>query len=387
MHNTIATIAPHDSVERFEELGVDVRQGTARFIGPREVEVNGRRIRARRFVIATGSSAFIPPIDGLKQTPYLTNETVFDLTERPDHLIIIGGGPIGIELAQAHRRLGARVSVLQRGSILGKDDSQAVEVVRRRLLEGGVNLHEGVEVKTAAKKGNGVVVTFENGGREEQITGSHLLIASGRQANVAGLSLEAAGIDYSPRGIRVDERLRTSNKKIFAIGDVTGGYQFTHMAAYQAGIVIRNTLFHLPAKVDYKAVPWVTYTDPELAHVGMSEIQVRDKFGRDVTILDWSFGENDRAQAELETDGLVKIVVSSKSRILRATIVGSGAGELILMWVLAVQEGLKISSIAGLIAPYPTLSEVSKRAAGSYYTPKLFNNRTRKIVQTLQHLP
>ena len=387
VHGVIAAIAPNDSVERFEGLGVEVIQGPARFIGTREVEVNGRQIRARRFVIATGSSPAAPPIPGLEQVPYLTNETVFDLYERPEHLIIIGGGPIGIELAQAHHRLGARVTVLEGLSILGKDDPEAVEVVRRRVIDDGIDIREGALIKTVARHGNGISMAIVNGGANERVDGSHLLVAAGRRANVDELNLEAASIRYSPKGIEVDKRLRTTNKRVFAIGDVAGGFQFTHMAAYQAGIVIRNALFHLPAKVDYDAVPWVTYTDPELAHVGLIEREARERFGDDIRVLRWSFSENDRAQAERETDGLVKIIVGAKGRVLGATIVGAHAGELILTWVLVIREGLKIGSIANLIAPYPTLSEASKRAAGSYYTPSLFSGRTRKLVGALQRLP
>ena len=387
VHGVIAAIAPHDSVERFEGLGVDVIQGAARFTGRREVEVDGRRIRARRFVIATGSSPAVPPIRGLDDVSYLTNETVFDLDQRPDHLIVGGGGPIGIELAQAHRRLGARVTVLEERSILGRDDPDAVGVVRGRVIDDGIELREGAMIKQVVLHGNGIALTIEKGGEDERVAGSHLLVAAGRRANVGGLNLEAAGIEYGPKGIVVDRRLRTTNRKVFAIGDVAGAYQFTHMAAYQAGIVIRNALFHLPAKVDDAAVPWVTYTDPELAHVGLDERRAREQFGDDIRLLKGSFAENDRARAERETDGLIKIVVGRKGRILGATIVGAHAGELILTWVLAIRQGLEIGAVANLIAPYPTLSEVSKRAAGSYYTPRLFSRRTRNLVGALQHLP
>ena len=385
VHGVIAAIAPHDSVERFEDLGVDVIDGTARFTGPREVDVGGRRIRARRFVIATGSSPAAPPIPGLDQVPYLTNETVFDLDERPEHLIVIGGGPIGTELAQAHRRLGARVTLLERSTILKKDDREAVDVVRRRLGEDGIDVREGIKIWLVEPHHNGVAVLLGHNGEVERIEGTHLLVAAGRRPNTEGLDLEAAGIRYSPKGIEVDKRLRTTNRKVFAIGDVTGAYPFTHMAGHHAGVVIRNALFHLPAKVSYDAVPWVTYVDPELAHVGLGEGEARERFGDDIRVLRGSFAENDRAQAERETDGLIKIVVGRKGRVLGATIVGAHAGELILTWVLAVREGLKIGSIANLIAPYPTLSEVSKRAAGSYYTPTLFSERTRKLVGALQH--
>jgi pyruvate/2-oxoglutarate dehydrogenase complex dihydrolipoamide dehydrogenase (E3) component len=383
VHGVIAGIAPHDSQERFEGLGVQVIRAHARFTGPQEVEAGGARIRARRFVVATGSSPAVPPVPGLAEMPYLTNETVFDLTERPEHLIVIGGGPIGCELAQAHRRLGARVTLLERFSILPKDDPAAVEVVRHHLLAEGIDLREQVEITEVAREGNGIAVTLNEGEFRQRITGSHVLVAAGRRANVDDLGLEAAGIEHSARGIQIDDRLRTSNKRVFAIGDVAGGFQFTHMAAYHAGIVIRNALFKLPAKVDERAVPWVTYTAPELAHVGLTEIMAKDR-GVALSPLTWPFADNDRAQAERATAGFVKALVDRRGRIRGATIVGEHAGELIQPWALAVGQGLKIGALAQLIAPYPTLGEASKRAAGSFYTPTLFGPRTRKIVRFLQ---
>ena len=280
VHGVIAAIAPNDSEERFVGLGVRVLREPARFVGPREVEAAGQRVRARRFVIATGSSPAVPPVPGLAETPHLTNETIFDLTERPEHLIVLGGGPIGCELAQAYRRLGARTTVLQRSAILPKDDPAAIEVVRRQLLDEGVDLRERVQVASVEREGNGVAVTVRQAEAEERIVGSHLLVAVGRQANVEGLDLEAAGVDYSPKGIGVDARLRTSNRRIYAIGDVAGGYQFTHVAAHHAGIVIRNALFKLPAKSDTRALPWVTYTEPELAQVGLTEPLARERRAR-----------------------------------------------------------------------------------------------------------
>lgn len=384
VRGVIAAIAPHDSVERFEDLGVTVIQAAGSFTGPDEIVAGDTRVKAKRFVIATGSSAAVPPIPGLDQVPFMTNETVFDLAERPEHLIVIGGGPIGAELAQAQRRLGARVSLLEMFTVLGKDDPDVTAFARQRLVEDGVEIHEGIAIKQISQDGNGIAVEIEVDGKPQRIAGSHLLVAAGRRANVNGLNLEAAGVTYSPKGIEVDERLRSSNKKIFAIGDVAGGYQFTHMAGYHAGIVIRNALFKLPAKVDYKAVPWVTFTDPEIAHVGMTEAEAREKFGDKVRALKWSFKENDRAQAEQATDGLVKVVVGARGKILGASIAGLHAGELLQPWVLAISQGLKIGAMANIIAPYPTLGEVNKRAAGSYYTPSLFSERTRKIVRFLQ---
>jgi pyruvate/2-oxoglutarate dehydrogenase complex dihydrolipoamide dehydrogenase (E3) component len=378
----IAAIAPHDSQERFEGLGVRVIRAPARFVGAQEIEADGRRIHARRIVVATGSSPALPPIPGLAAVPHLTNETVFDLTERPEHLIVIGGGPIGCELAQAHRRLGAAVTILELFSILPKDDPAAVGVVRDQLRADGIDLREQVEVKAVVRDGNGIALTIEEAGAEQRIVGSHVLVAAGRRANVDGLDLEAAGIAYGPKGIKVDARLRTSNRRAYAIGDVAGGFQFTHVAAHHAGVVIKNALFKLPAKVDDRAVPWVTYTEPELAQVGLTEDLAKEQ-GVAVQALRWSFAENDRAQAERAMAGFAKALVDRRGRIRGATIVGERAGELIQPWVLAMSAGIKIGAMAQFIAPYPTLGEVSKRAAGSYYTPKLFSERTRKLVRFL----
>ena len=383
VHGVIAAIAPHDSVERFEKLGCTVIQAAAKFVSPTELEAGGRRITARRFVVATGSSPFVPPIPGIKDVKTYTNETIFDLTETPGHLVIIGGGPIGIEMAQAHRRLGCKVTVIEAFSIMPKDDSEAVAVVRARLLEEGVALIEGAKVDAVTAAGNGAAVSISRTGKTETITGTHLLSAAGRRPNVGGLGLEAAGVAFSPKGIEVDARLRSSNKSIFAIGDAAGGYQFTHVAAYHAGIVVRNALFGLPAKADYKAVPWVTYTDPELAQVGQTIAEAL-KADRTAKATKWALTENDRAQAERATEGFIKVVTSSRGRIIGATIVGKHAGELILPWVLAVQKSMSMRDMTGIIAPYPTLSEISKRAAGAYFTPSLFSERTRGVVRFVQ---
>lgn len=385
VHEVIAEIAPQDSQERFEGLGCKVIRAEGRFVSPRELEAGGARIRARRFVIATGSSPAIPPIDGFKDIPYLTNETIFDLKERPEHLIVIGGGPIGLELAQAQRRLGAQVSVVELFSILGNDDPEAADVVRRSLRRDGIALHESTKLLRVERADTGVAVTIEKDGARSRLDGSHLLLSTGRRANVNGLDLEAAGVAYTPKGITVDRRLRTSNKRIFAIGDVAGRYQFTHIAAYHAGIVVRNALFRLPAKIDERAIPWVTFTDPELAHVGLGEDKARAAHG-EIRILRWPFSENNRAQAEREPEGFVKVITTKRGRVLGATIVGSHAGELILPWGLAIARKLKIGALASLIAPYPTLSEITKSVAGSFYTPTLFGERTKRLVRLLRYL-
>ncbi|MCU0892965.1 MAG: FAD-dependent oxidoreductase [Rhodospirillales bacterium] len=387
VHGVIAGIAPHDSEQRFEGLGVRVIRAAGRFIGQAEVEAGDVIVHARRFVIATGSSPAVPPIDGLAAASYLTNETIFELRDAPDHLIVIGGGPIGTEMAQAHRRLGVRVTQIVRGRLLTKDDGELVEVVRRRLLAEGVALAEDATISEVEGHGAGVRVVFERGGGRSSVAGSHLLVAAGRSANVDGLGLDVAGVAFSERGITVDARLRTTNRRIFAVGDVTGRQQFTHVAGYHAGIVIRNALFLLPAKVDDTAVPWVTYTDPELAQVGLTEAAARDRFGAAVTALRWPFAENDRARTERDSDGLIKVVLGRRGRILGASIVGAGAGDQLALWCLAVAHRMKIGAVAGLILPYPTRAEAGKRAAGEYYAPALFSERTRALVRLLQRLP
>ena len=388
----IAAIEPNDSVERFEGMGVTVIKGEGRFTGRSSIEVNDVRIIARRFVVATGSKPFVPPIPGLEEVGYYTNETVFDADAVPGHLIVVGGGPIGMEMAQAHRQLGARVTVLEMFSIMPKDDPELVDVVRRQLVSEGIDILEGVVVKGAEKTAQGIRVRYETaaepagGGEAGSVEGSHILAAAGRRASVGGLGLEAAGIRYSDKGIEVDARLRTSNKRVFAIGDVTGGMQFTHVAGYHAGVVIKNALFRWPARADTGAIPWVTYTAPELAQVGLTEVEAKAGAGKangDLRILRWPYNENDRAQTEKATEGMVKAVVTAKGRILGCGIAGARAGELIQTWVLAMNRKIKIGALAQMVVPYPTLGEVSKRAAGSFYTASLFSERTRKIVRFL----
>ena len=383
VHDVIAGIAPHDSVERFEGLGVTVIQAEGRFVDGRTLEAGGQTIKPRRFVIATGSGPMVPPIPGLADVPYITNETLFDLTERPGHLIVIGGGPIGCELAQAQRHLGAEVTVLEMATIMPKDDPDLVDIVRQQLLADGVTLKEGAQVTGVSGGAGAITVTVKTEGGEEQITGTHLLVAAGRKPHIDALNLDAAGVAYSAKGIEVDKGLKTTNKRIYAIGDAAGGLQFTHVAGYHAGVIIKSALFRMPAKADHSAVPWVTYTDPELAQVGLTEADARAQFGDAIRILTWPYQENDRARAERQTDGLVKAIVTNKGKILGAGIAGPQAGELIQTWVLALSQGLKIGAIATMVAPYPTLGEVNKRAAGSFYTPSLFSERTKKVVRFL----
>lgn len=384
VREVIAKIEPNDSVERFEKLGVKVIKAEARFISANEVEAGLNSIKAKYFIIATGSSPLKPAIPGLDQTPFFTNETIFDNTKLPEHLVVIGGGPIGLEMAQAHRRLGARVTVLEMRQILPKEDPEAVAIVRQALERDGVVIRESAAVTAVAKTDGGVAVTISRGGQSEAIAGSHLLLAVGRTPNVDALNLEAAGVKFSRKGIDVDAGLRTSNPRIFAIGDVIGGLQFTHVAGYHAGIIIRRILFKLGANADLSAVPWCTYTDPEIAHVGITEAQAREK-GISVSVARWPLHDNDRAQAERSTEGLAKIAVAG-GRVIGATIVAPHAGDLIMPWVMAVSQKAKLSSMAGYVAAYPTIGEISKRAAGAYFTPTLFSARSRALVKTLSWL-
>ncbi len=382
VRSVIAAIEPNDSVERFEGLGCKVILAPARFTAPGEAAAGETRIRARRFVIATGSRAGVPPIPGLSDVPYLTNETIFSNETLPDHLIIIGGGPIGMEMAQAHRRLGARVSVLDAGRALAKDDPELTALVVARLTAEGVDIREQVKILNVAHADGRFAVALDGGGTLE---GSHLLVAAGRVPNIEGLDLDRAGIAFSPKGVTVDARLRTTNKKVFAIGDAAGGLQFTHVAGYHAGIVIRNALFKVPAKADHTNIPWATYTDPELAHVGLTEAQAKAA-GSWARTLHWELKENDRAQAERETEGRIKVAVDKKGGILGVSIVGPHAGDLIHPWVLARAKKLKIGDMQAPIVAYPTITEISKRAASSYYTQTLFSPRVRMVVRLLSVL-
>lgn len=383
VRGVIQSIAPHDSQERFEGLGVRVLRAHARFIGPGAVQADGVTVRARRFVLATGSRPRVPAVPGIDGVPFLTNESIFDLTALPAHLLVLGGGPVGVELAQAHRRLGARVTLLEAARLLAADDPEAVAVVRDRLIAEGVELIEGTAATALAAEAGGVTATLADGRR---FSASHLLVATGRRPNVEDLGLDAAGIAVAEDGIVADDRLRTSNRRVYAVGDaVAGAPRFTHVAGHHAAVVIRNALFRLPARVDYRALPRVTYSDPELAQVGLTEAAARERSGR-VTVLRAPFAENDRARAEGTPEGLAKLVVGRGGRLLGATLVGAHAGEQAALWVLAIARRLPVGAVAGLTLPYPTLAETGKRAAGGWFTPTLFGPRTRLLVRLLARL-
>ena len=388
VRDVIAGIAPHDSEERFRGLGVNVIKSEASFTSKDSVTAiqDGEPIsvRAKYFVVATGSHPVAPPINGLEGVSYYTNETIFDLNEKPQHLIIIGGGPIGIEMAQAHRRLGCDVTVLEASAIMGRDDPDLVGRLMTKMTDEGIRLIEQARITSITQNGARIMIDISDG---ESIEGTHLLVAAGRRPNIDTLNLEAASISYDARGIQTDNRLRSSNKRVYAIGDVAGRHQFTHVAGYHAGIVIRNILFKLPVKLRDDAIPWVTYTDPELAQTGLTWTEAVSRYGAEaVRRTDWELRDNDRARAARRTEGLIRVISDKKGKILGASILAPNAGELIHSWTLALQAGLKMSAMAGTIAPYPSWSEASKRAAGAFFTERLFSARTKKLVQFLLKL-
>lgn len=384
VQSVIASIAPNDSVERFTALGVKVIQAEAKFKDRDTVVAGDFEIRARRFVLATGSAPLVPPIPGLDAVKHLTNETLFEQTKLPRHLVIIGGGPIGLEMAQAHSRLGAKVTVIEAFRALGKDDPELAAIVLEQLRSEGIDIRENTKVVSVEKRGTvGIAVKIESAGGIGEVKGTHLLVAAGRSANVAGLDLERAGIKYDRQGIKVGSDLRTANRKVYAIGDAIGGLQFTHVAGYHGGLLLRPLLFRLKARENRAIIPWATYTDPELAHVGMSEADARKAHGK-ISVLRWPYAENDRAQAERKTRGLIKVVATRKGRILGASIAGAGAGEMINIWALALSKKMTLRDMTGYIPAYPTMGEIGKRAAVSFYAPVTRKPLLRKMIAFLR---
>ena len=376
VHDVIATIAPVDSVERFEGLGVNVITEFGRFISPTEVQAGDTIIEARRFVVATGSRPFVPPIPGIDDVPHYTNENIFDLRERPSHLLIIGGGPIGMEMAQAHRRLGCEVTVIEGAKAFGKDDPEMAAIVLDKLKAEGITIVEEAQAEKVSGRDGQVTVHTPKG----DFTGSHLLVAVGRKVNTEKLDLDAGNVAYDKAGLKVGDDLRSvTNRRVYAAGDVAGGLQFTHVAGYHASVLIRSLLFALPSKKRTDHIPWATYTDPELAQVGLTEAQARDKHGASLEVVRFEFHHNDRLIAERKTAGLIKVMVV-KGRPVGASIAGHMAGELIGMWAMAIANKMKMSAIANTVVPYPTVSEVNKRAAGAYFSPRLFDSPTVKRV-------
>ncbi|MGJ8564331.1 MAG: dihydrolipoyl dehydrogenase family protein [Alphaproteobacteria bacterium] len=381
VQGVIDHIAPVDSQERFEGLGCIVIRERARFKDNRTVESDTTEVRAKRIIIATGSRASAPPIPGLDKTPYLTNESIFSVDTQPEHLLIIGAGPIGLELGQAFARLGSKVEIIDIAAPLGQNEPEHAEVLVKALEAEGVVFHTPAKTKLIRKTETGVAIDLEDG---SSLTGSHLLVAAGRKPVVDGLDLEKAGIDYDRKGVTTDDRLRTSNKRVFAVGDVSGRGGLTHAAGYHAGIIIKAFYFLPPiidrimGKATTDRMPAAIYSEPELASIGMTEAQAKEA-GHKVKALTWDFEENDRAIAERSDLGGVKIVATTKGKILGASIVGEGAGDLIQMMSVAMTNGVKISGLAQIIAPYPTRGEAVKRAASSFYTETIFGPTAKKV--------
>ena len=379
IREVIGTIQAHDSEARFCRLGAKVIFGTVFFRDDHSVDLNGRPVSAKQWVIATGSSAAVPAIPGLKESGYITNREIFSLEKLPGSMVILGAGPIGIEMAQAFNRLGTKVTVVDRNThILGKDDPDMADSVQAVLAAEGVQFLLGADIERASASGEKKHVTLKLGdGGSISLTADVLLVAMGRKANVDDLWLDAAGVDFVPGGITVDARLRTSRRHIFAAGDVNGGYQFTHAAGYEGGVVVSNAIFHLPRKVDYTWLPWCTYTDPELASIGMNERAARAA-GISYSVWTETFADNDRGVAEGWTEGRIKLLLDEKEKPLGVQILGARAGDLIAEWVAALNGGVKLSTLASAIHPYPTLGEISKRVTGSVFAPKLFSEKVQK---------
>ncbi|MGB1515241.1 MAG: dihydrolipoyl dehydrogenase family protein [Paracoccaceae bacterium] len=375
VRETIAAIEPHDSQERFEGLGVRVIRGYAEFASKNSIRVGNETVTARRIVVATGATPIAPPINGLDTVAYFTNETFFENRNRPDHLIIIGGGPIGVEMAHAHAQLGIKTTLIESFEILPREIAKTREIVRTKLLQDGVTVFENCDVRSIKENGAIKSITLGDG---QMVKGSHILVATGRRANVQGLNLSAAGIETTDVGIKVDDSLRTTNRAVYAIGDVIGQEQFTHLAGYHASLVVRSALFGLPAKVRKNHIPRVTYCDPEVASVG----DISD--GTGIETYRVTYDGLDRAIAGARTDGFAQIWVKN-GRVRGATIVGAQAGELIHFWSLVIAQNLKLSKASSVITPYPTLSDINKKLIGAYFTPRLFDNpKIKSFVKLIQ---
>jgi pyruvate/2-oxoglutarate dehydrogenase complex dihydrolipoamide dehydrogenase (E3) component len=385
----IDKIQRQDSPERFCALGAEVRFGNAAFADDHAVELDGKRITAKSWIIATGSSPVVPPIEGLATVPYWTNETVFSQRVLPSHLIVLGGGPIGLEIAQSFARLGSKVTIVEfMDQILGPEDPDLAAILQTRLEAEGIRIHTMTKAVKVEAKDEMILLTVASVTDEKQtqtIAGDALFLSTGRKPNVGDLGLDMAGVTFTPRGIPTNNRLQTNISHIYACGDVNGQLPFTHVAGYEAGIALTNAILHLPRKVDYSKVGWCTYTDPEVASIGFNEKRAQ-KEGLKYKLFTESFADNDRAQAEGETLGRIKILVSPKGDLLGCQIIGHQAGELIHEWIIALAGGVKLSKMAESVHVYPTLSEISKRVAGGVFSEKIFSDQTRKVLKLLFNL-
>lgn len=380
VHAIIRAIEPHDSPERFRAMGVDVVEGRARFLSPEEAEVGSRRVRAKRWILATGSRTAVPPIPGLEEAGYLTHESLWELRALPESLVVLGAGPIGLEMAQAFARLGSTVTVVESaGRILEREDPEIAAVLARRLEREGICLLLGARATAVRMDAGARVVTVSTASGDAELRASEVLVATGRRPNVEEMGLEAVGVEVGENGVSVDGSLRTSAHNVWAAGDVVGPYRFTHVADYQARIAAPNALFPLRRKVDYRVVPWCTYTDPEVARVGLTEAEARERWGDAASVYRYAHDSLDRALCDGEPDGLTKLVLDPKGRLAGAHVVGPRAGETIHEAVLAVRHRLKLSDLSGMIHVYPTYPESLKRAADAYLRAKYSGGLARRV--------
>ncbi len=384
----IGVIQKHDSVERFCKLGVKVEFGDASFIDEHAVRLNGNRYSAKKWLIATGSSPAIPPVEGMDKTPYITNKEIFSLDKLPASMIVIGAGPIAIEMAQAFSRLGTKVTVIQRSSqILSKEDKDMADQIMEVMISEGVIFYLNSVVLSAKNLGSEKEIVIKNSAEKTlSLRAETILVALGRQPNLDGLELEGISLDFSRKGfLSVDGRLRTNHKHIFAAGDVIGGYQFTHAAGYEGGVVLSNAVLRLPRKTNYTYLPWCTYADPELASIGMNEKRAKAA-GIKYSVWTEDFKGNDRSLAEGEEIGKIKMLLDEKEKPIGIQVLGPQAGELICEWVAVMNGGIKLSTLASAVHPYPTIGEINKRVVGTFFSGKIFSEKVKKTLKFFFHL-
>lgn len=384
MRNAIQTISPHDDPARFRKMGVMVYLGNAAsFNSPHEVAVDGEVLKAKSVIIATGSHSIVPPIEGIQETGYITHVEALELKELPRSIVIVGAGPIGVEFAQLFARFGSRVTLISsRPAPLPHEDDDVRFALRHYLEADGIDFKGGYRaVSVRRENGEKVVVASNKRGESIEARGEEIFIAAGRAPTVDGLGLENAGIELDGKGIKVDEHLRTTAPNVYAAGDITGKYLFTHIADFQAKTALSNALFPVKTKINYRVIPWATFTDPEVARVGLTETEARAEHS-EVQVFSYPFNDLDRAITDGETNGFVKIVTGNKGKILGGHIIGPEAGNLIHEIVLAMQNDIPVQGLSRTIHVYPTLSEGIKRASDSYYREKLFTERNRKLLGT-----
>lgn len=389
VREVVEGVSSHHPASVFEERGIKVIFGDPKFVNENAINVDSNTITAKRFITCTGSSPMVPPVEGLRDVEYLTNENIFGLEKMPESLLVLGGGPIGMELTQAFSRLGVKVTVIEMfDRLLFREDEEISDILTGEFLNEGIEVKTGKKaVKVSEDSGRITVILEDKDGNSSAVSAEKLLVAVGRAANVRGLDLEKAGVEYSPKGIKTDNTLRTTTKNIYAAGDITGPYQFSHVAEYQAIIACGNALMPFKRKVDYTAVPWCTFTDPEVARVGLTEKEAEEKYGQ-VQVYRAEYKNNDRAVTDKETKGKAKVICDKKGRILGAHVVGVNAGEILHEYVLAKQQGLKISALSGTIHIYPTLAQIVKRTGDASFetllSSKWFKVFTRTMLMLLR---